>query len=410
MDSQKFLPSEEIPLHKRETWRYFKQAPYPLFVGVLLLEIAYGIFFFPLAQVYLPDDVGLSIGIAGYLMSTYGLFRFLSQLPAGWLVDKVSFRVATAISVALILMATGLLLTAESTMRALGAAALYGLGIATLWPTIYAALADSYEISGRGKVTGMLNIAVVGGTVIGAVAGAILVGHFGFPISFRICFAFDVAALILFNLWKKPRAFPEPRGGLNLPRLQVPTIKALLAPRVLLFALLILALSLSSNFIAPVVRSYGKEVLNLEFHQLALFALPLGLVWGAMLVGTGSLVDRLGRSPMLLTGLVTLMISLALLGHTTDHRFVPWIALLAVAGASFILPSWGAAAMDLSRQGSRGRLLGIVMSMQGAGETIGPAVGGRFNELYGPLAVINLSAAALAMAVLICLGYAIARP
>ncbi len=113
----------------------------------------------------------------------------------------------------------------------------------------------------------------------------------------------------------------------------------------------------------------GDEALGLA---LAAYAIPILFIS----IPVGHLADRLGRRPLLLTGLV--FTGLGSLLIATSGALAPLLAGRAVQGLGSTL-SWVAAlalVSDLARPGRKGEAIGFALSANSIGAIGGPALGG----------------------------------
>jgi MFS transporter, DHA1 family, multidrug resistance protein len=131
----------------------------------------------------------------------------------------------------------------------------------------------------------------------------------------------------------------------------------------------------------------------------------LGLVVGAYsaanlpanLLG-GSLVDRLGRRPVLLLGLVTAAVTVAAYSLASSPAQLVGIRLVHGAAGGLLVPAVFAVAGDHTATGGAGRTMGRAGALIGAAAVVAPASAGILRQAAGPEAVF------LAVAALLVLG------
>ncbi len=136
----------------------------------------------------------------------------------------------------------------------------------------------------------------------------------------------------------------------------------------------------------------------------------IGLVMGAQLATTvlakplsGRLSDRLGRKPMILTGLLLCSVVLPLIPGATSVWALGAILGLFGLGVAIVTPSTTALVADLVKAGRMGSAMGVFGTIWDAGEAAGPILAGVLiaSFSYGPtFAVI---AAVMAMTALLFL-------
>jgi multidrug resistance protein len=118
----------------------------------------------------------------------------------------------------------------------------------------------------------------------------------------------------------------------------------------------------------------------------------------------GALSDRVGRRPILVTGLVGAGLSFLLFGVAWSLPVLFAARILSGALASAALPTAMAYVADVTDEKGRGKGMGLMGAAIGLGFTIGPAIGGelsRFGHNVPFLAAGALTLATAAMAVLI---------
>ncbi|WP_163103056.1 MFS transporter [Peribacillus alkalitolerans] len=95
----------------------------------------------------------------------------------------------------------------------------------------------------------------------------------------------------------------------------------------------------------------------------------------------GSWVDRFGRKPMIITGLIIFSISELLfgIGKTVEVLFIS--RMLGGVSAAFIMPAVTAFISDITTVDTRAKALGFMSAAISTGFIIGPGVGGGFAEI-----------------------------
>jgi MFS family permease len=134
-------------------------------------DVAYSLSF-TLMPIYLQDIGGLSILQIGWLESIFGIFMMLVTLPAGWLADKKSERLAIALGFLLEFLALLTFLRVNSFNGYAAAWALLGMGAGMMSPAYQALISKAVPEKMRGTAFGLfqtsLGVASLPAPAIGA--------------------------------------------------------------------------------------------------------------------------------------------------------------------------------------------------------------------------------------------------
>jgi len=132
---------------------------------------------------------------------------------------------------------------------------------------------------------------------------------------------------------------------------------------------------------------------GLSLQEVGILAAVYPLVWGALQMGTGWLSDTIGRSPLIIAGMLLQAAAISLVGF--GDSFGPWliaVALLGV-GTAMVYPVLLAAIGDSVHPASRATYLGVYRFWRDAGTMIGALVAGVIADLLGFQSSIQVVAA-----------------
>ena len=132
---------------------------------------------------------------------------------------------------------------------------------------------------------------------------------------------------------------------------------------------------------------------GLSLQEVGILAAVYPLVWGALQMGTGWLSDTIGRSPLIIAGMLLQAAAISLVG--IGDSFEPWliaVALLGV-GTAMVYPVLLAAIGDSVHPASRATYLGVYRFWRDAGAMIGALVAGAIADLLGFQSSIQVVAA-----------------
>jgi peptidoglycan/xylan/chitin deacetylase (PgdA/CDA1 family)/predicted MFS family arabinose efflux permease len=354
-------------------------------------------------QSYLPAQYHAGEATAGYVLAAYGAAKLIGQLPAGRLIDRVGPRRGLFAGLCLAgLGQAAMLLAVADTELVIGAAALYGLGAAAVWPATFTMAAAEFASDERARLSAGMTVAT--GLAVVAALGLGFVLPPGFPYSAAIGLSVLAMLCALFLVGSFPSAWPvrSTDDPTERPRL-LAWLPHLMSVRRLRFSLMIMLQGAILGALIAVFGSYGRQSLHVSMREeLMLFAPAAAAGACAVLIG-GSLSDRFGRVPVLGAGFLAVTIGLWGLSATTSTEAVILLATLTAVGLALAMPSINALAMDLSHGAETATLLGWFLMMESTGHAVGPAVAGALNQAGGTAPVLWLAGGIAAIVAVIAL-------
>lgn len=139
--------------------------------------------------------------------------------------------------------------------------------------------------------------------------------------------------------------------------------------------------------LAPWLTAQGLSLGSLGWLS---FAFSLGNLIGAPVAG--GLVDRWGRRPMLLIGLMTIVVTNAVVPLFDSFESIVVLRFLLGIGNAGTMPAAIAVAADISPEAHRAKWIGLVTGGISVGLIIGPTVGGILYDALGFAAPFYVSA------------------
>lgn len=375
----------------------------PLLAIGFFSDAAFLFVFLIALQSYLPESLHKSDQIAGFALASFGLAKLLTQLGAGFVSDHLGTRRALILGATLSLVAdTSILPLAHvAPWLIIGAAALEGLGSAVTWPALYSAGASRIAADEKGRFTALLTLAT-GCALITGMGGGGALNRFA---SFDVAMAFPIGALIIALALALLTPLSAGEAATRAER-ELPApgeVRAIIgSPQRAAFALIVLAESAALVALAATFRAYGRDVLGVSLPRQALMMAPAAVAGGLMVVPGGALADRIGVRRVMAPGFAATGICLLLLSRWSDPVFVVVAAALAGAGFGMAQPTIAATMMALSGPSkTRGGIIGWFMTMEGIGQTAGPASAGvALGVLGAPAVMIGAGALFLVVACL----------
>ncbi|GAB5601739.1 MFS transporter [Thermus sp. FJN-A] len=345
-----------------------------LVLAVGLMEGVRSGFFAGLLPFYAPEHLGLSPAIFTLAFTFHQLSENLSKTLGGLLAERVGFGRTASLAALAGFLALSLTPGAKAAWILWGLALFWGLFMSTLYPGLMT-LASRIAVPGREaralSFTFTLVLPWVGIGLVGV--GQVAQRHPEAALGVLLV-AQGVALLLTLSLFRF--RIPIPRSA----RTPYPY------GRLLLFLPAAFGQTFAPALVSLFILRYAKESLGLEPIALGgLLLLGGGLAFG-LLPFTGRLVDRKGYRLALVGGLALLGLVMLRLALGPAWAEVVLLTLLGGLGFSLFMPGWnGFLARNLPEE-NRAAVWGGLMTAEGLGVALGPALGGVLWEAFGPQA------------------------
>jgi len=351
---------------------------------------------------YIRDDLSLTYTQVGWLVSAYSLAYGISQLPAGWLADRIGPRIILTIGVAGVGVA-GLLIGIAPTYVML-ALFLVLLGIAGggYHPAAVPLVSASVEAKNRGRTLGLHQVGGSSSFFLAPLIVAGIASAFGWRGTFLAVSVPSIAFGIAFYMLLGRLGY-----GKNA-KPKMPASHTEIAPRprrvrplvvVVILGIAIMGLVYSTISFIPlfIVDHFGGVNNETAAAMLSLFF--LGGLWAGPL--GGYLSDRLGSVPVILAagfiaGLAIYLQNMAPLG-------MAFSAVLITLGMAMHLgmPAVESYIISHTSERKRSTILGIYYLGSRGGPAIAPAIGFLIDR-YGFHTGFSVVGAAMAVVTLVC--------
>lgn len=388
----------------------------PYLLLTLLVDGAFVFVFLVGLQSFLAEQHGAPASVAGLGLAVYGAAKLAGQPAGGRLIDRLGPRPVILGGLGCIGGGQAALMAASAVLWAVvPGAALYGLGSALLWPAVYALASRTFGAGECARLTATLTLTTGLALAAGIGLGLVLPAQFPYAAAMALAWAaILVSGLVALGL---PSADGDRRAAQQYPSRDghsaaVPlgaVLSDLLHPQRLVLVALILAEHSALGAMVAVFRAYGREVLGVSLRYELAYLLPASIAGAGATVAGGALADRLGRVPLLACGFAAAAPAAWLLGSAGHPQAVVPLSLLAAAGLGLAMPSVAALVMDLSRATGQGTLLAAFMTVEGAGQAIGPAVGAWAVAGWGIGSVLRIAGGLFGLAAAIALLLPAAR-
>jgi DHA1 family solute carrier family 18 vesicular amine transporter 1/2 len=343
----------------------------------------------------LSRRLGASPTMIGLLFGSFGVTLLTVSVPMGAVSDRIG-RKGPIVGGLLALAAASVLFAYAETLPWLFAARLVqGAADAVTWVVGFALIADLYDSSERGRITGI----VMMGTNFAVMFGPTLGGWFyeigGIRLPFIAVAVMAIVDLALFMWLQIP---PH-----HAPAEAVPIGMVLRVPAIAACALAVVAISSTISMLEP--------VLSLYLNTLGVNPARVGMLYGAAAVVTtslhpfcGRLADRFGARRMTMIGLIATACMIPVLGQAWSFSSALFFYLFAAAAGAFVItPSlafMGEATTDAGVR-SFGVAYGLYNLAWGAGLLGGPALGGFLFERMGFSRLLIVWAPAIALVTIV---------
>ena len=335
------------------TW----DAAFAWFTGVyLLLNFGQGVF--PPLLPQIMDGLGLRFATVGLMGSAFGLARFITDLPAGLLVERRGPLAVLHLGIGCLLAGTLLSGWAPSLPAMMLARALVGAGSGlTILVSILFVMRRG-PASSRTRRGNVYEIGVVGGTALSAWLGGQAAARFGW----RSGFVLAAAAIAVAWGLAASRLAPALRAlGRPAPAAAGAVAAAARPPWGTVLAIYLATLSLAvawAGGIGTFLPLYGGRALRLSADVLGRTLSVAYAIEAVLLVPVGWAADALGRVRVLVTGFLVMLAGVVLVPGTASPVGFGVGAALVIFG----LTAWMVPPVLLAERlpgGFRGRAAGL---------------------------------------------------
>jgi MFS family permease len=368
-------------------------------IGVFCF-LSYNLVRMPVLSLF-AQSLGAGPEAIGIIVSASTLTGVVLKLPSGALSDIYGRRMLLRVGVLAFGIPPFFYPLVSDTATLTGLRFLHGLATAIFAPSALATVAELYK-ERRGAALGTYTACTQAGSLLGPVIGGWLYYQTSFPITFVTAGVFGCIALaIFFSLRLNP---PPPRGekgfGLVLAEMLRGFRVVARNTRVLVTSTTDAAKMIANGALMAFLPIYGLSV--------GLNPAETGLLFGVQGITSffskpimGRVSDRVGRKPLILTGLFICAGAFMAIPHVS---WFPALLLLSAGfgyGEAVVTSSTSAFVADLSEL----KTLGAGMGMQGTigdiGHASGPLLAGiliaslSYQNAFAIIAGLQLFAAAL---------------
>jgi len=341
----------------------------PLYVLGFCSYISFTLLF-PVMPQY-ATEFGASVFQVGLVVGIYSYITAVTMIPFGMLSDRIGRRTPLIAGLIIYILSPLLYPLVSDVSTLMVVRVVHGLASAAFIPVAHALVVDISPPHRIGEAMGWYTASTQLSFVIGPIAGGFLLNYFGFNATFYACSAVPLLGLlfILPRLHTIPRrpvveeAVTSPWGWLRQRR----ALGGLLTP---------FFITLGSGTIIAFMPLYG-EGFGIETGRVGVI---ITIIYASSLLlraPAGRLSDRIGRTPVILSGLLISAVALAWISFAASF---PWLVVAGIffgLGMGLAIPASFALVADLSPVGERGLSMGTASSFLQLGVAVGAtAMGG----------------------------------
>jgi MFS family permease len=317
---------------------------------------------------YYAQGMGASPSQVGLVLAGYSYVTAIALIPFGMLSDRVGHHKMLVASLVIFTLAP-FLYPLASNLNQLGLIrAFHGFASAMFLPAANALVVDSASSERWGEALGWFTTSTQLALVIGLVLGGLLLNHYGFKAAFYSCSIAPLLGLIfvLFRLTTiQPAGEVISSGSWGWVR-QPGVFAGLAAP--LLF-------TMGSGTILTFMPLYSQG--------LGINETGAGVIIAAVYIGSallrvpgGKLSDKIGRRPVILSGLVMSGTAIILISFANFFSSLIAAAIFYGVGMGLAMPAAYALVADLTPLEVRGLTMGMTSSFLHGGLALGPTIMG----------------------------------
>ncbi|MHB8575242.1 MAG: MFS transporter [Dehalococcoidia bacterium] len=376
---------------------------------VLVNQMGFGIIT-PVLPAY-ARGFGLGAGSVGIVVGTYGLARFVANVPAGRVAELRGRRTTLIVGTVITSVASALIATATTLPELIGYRLLAGVGAATVLTGGEIMAGDLSTPENRGRMMSLYQGFFLIGVGLGPTPGGVLADNFGLRAPFIAYAVFSAAACgiaLFFIRETRPeraqtvRASPAPRDRAGRAGTVPEAVQTVRSVALSSGFILIGAISFAQFFgrtgaMFTVVPLQGKDELHLSASQIGVALTVVNLLNLAVVYHSGSLADRFGRKRVIVPATVISGMAMAL--FAVGGGYLVYLAGAAIwgLGSGLAGPAPAAYVADIAPAALRGSLWGIYRTIADLGYVIGPILLGWMAQASGYRAPLLLTAIMLAV-------------
>ena len=336
----------------------------------------------PILPLY-AEHFGVSYSLVGVVVSSFGLARLFTDLPAGSLADIRSRKPLMLVGLAILAAAALMAAFAGNIYYLILARFVQGVGSALFTTAAMTLLVDITPISQLGRYMSYYQGSFFLGTAVGpSIGGFLAVWGLQAPF-FALAFLSLVAAVFVhIKVAEIPKRERQPKSG--FPEFRILLREALGNREVWIvgFTAVVLFI-LNSGVRMTAIPLYGEQVVKLSTAEigvilsLAAFSSLIALVW------SGSMIDKGGAKPLLVAGFLMAAASSYAFILSGDFFAMSVVAVVLGIATGMVNPVQASAVVKGAEPKHEGFYIGFYRIFCDIGIILGPVIIGALTDYQG---------------------------
>ena len=346
------------------------------------------------------QELGASATNIGGLFAVFSLVMIVVRPLVGLAIDRYGRKTFLLMGLGAYLVAMGLFTFADTMVMLYIARLVQGVGAALTWIATYTIAAELAVSERRGEALGAADGAGDRGAVYGAIIAFALLTWMPLRLGWMMVFM-GYTGCALIGVWLAWRRVPETKDMIptasSSPAVQQPVLSASgrsarpfilgrlmsIPPGLGALLSIVFLTKASQALIKLLLLIFLRDRFALELWQLAAAYLPATLILGFLPARMGRLSDRMGRAPLIMSGLTISALTSCFMPGLPSLGWYIAIFVLNAVGVVTAMPALKALVSDLTPREHWGRSFGFYTFMASIGTAIGPLVGGLLYDQVG---------------------------
>lgn len=307
--------------------------------------------------------LGFTLAVIGTAWSIHLLSDSFSKSLGGYLSQKLGMGIVTLVGGGVGLVALLVTPYAQSPILLFGLSLVWGVSLSAIFPGLLT-LSSQVAVPGReGRAVTLTNMLTAPWTGIG-VLGIGFVTKVNPGLALNILEWAQIAVILIgLSLIFRPERVRPPRQELYPWR------------RLLLFIPAAFGQTFAPALFSFYILKYAQS-LGVSMFWITVLIVLGGVISTILLIWTGRHADRKSPRELLIVGLVLIGTAMIGLGLKPGLSILLPLAVIGGVGFGCFGPAWNALVVRLLPENNRAAAWGTLMTVEGLGHAIGPAVGG----------------------------------